>query len=197
MSLSKEKLSELYLAKKNSTAIIAKTFGCSENKVNYWLIRHGIQKRSIAEAMYVKHNPAGDPFKIKLPKTIDEGMLWGLGLGLYWGEGTKANKHSIRLGNTDSRLIRKFIDFLIHSCNIKEEKLRFGLQIFSDTRAKEAVRFWCKELGVSLSQFQKVIVTPSRGSGTYRNKSKYGVLVVQFHNRKLRDIICDTINTLT
>ena len=186
-------LQQLYVKDNKSAAQIARIMVCSENKINYWLKKYHIPKRTISEAIYIKHNPKGDPFKVKDPKTVREGILFGLGLGLYWGEGTKSNKNSIRLGNTNPKIIKKFIEFLVKIYGIKTHKLRFGLQIFSDMPQGSVIHYWLKKLGVPLSHFQKVIVTPTRGIGTYRQKTKYGVLTVYYHNKKLRDILCGTL----
>ena len=191
--IEKKVLDNLYIKQKKSCVQIGKILNCSERKVDYWLKKHNISKRSISDAVYAKYNPKGDPFSMNKPKTFEQAILYGIGIGLYWGEGTKSNKHSVRLGNTDPKLIKKFIDFLIVIYKIDTKKLKFGLQIFSDMSPKKAEEFWQKELNVSKNQFQKVIVTPSRGVGTYRNKIKHGVLTVYFNNRKLRDIICGDI----
>ncbi len=106
--LNRDKLSLLYEQKKLSVPIIAKRLGCSEHKVNYWLAKHSIKKRSISDAIYQFHNPRGDPFLLKLPRNTQEGILYGLGLGLYWGEGSKRGNGGVKLGNTDVHLIKKF-----------------------------------------------------------------------------------------
>ena len=196
MALTKENLEKLYTTEKRSVSVIATRLRCSEHKINYWLSVFKIPKRSISESVYLYHNPLGDPFRVITPQTIDEAFLFGMGIGLYWGEGTKSDKMSVRLGNTDPKLIKKFIEFLVKICGIRQEKLRFGLQIFSDMSPKNALGFWQNELGTPASQFQKVIVTPARGLGTYRQKTQHGVLTVYFGNRKLRDIICKMIENV-
>jgi len=168
---------------------IALGLGCSVHKVTYWMDRHQIKRRSISEAVYQKHNPNGDPFTIKPITTKADAELLGLGLGLYWGEGTKANKHSVRLGNTDPELIKAFMRFLIELFGVSKDRLRFGLQIFSDTDPDEALEFWLRKLNVEASQFGKIVVTISGSIGTYRHKNMRGVVTVYFHNKKLRDII--------
>lgn len=186
----------MYLHDKRSAAEIGKVLGCSEHKVNYWLSKYDIQKRGISSALYERRNPNGDPFSIYHPRTVEEAIMYGMGIGLYWGEGTKSNKTSVRLGNTDPGLIKKFIEFLKVFYRVDPKKIRFGLQVFGDMDADSAVDFWIKELGVSREQFmKKIIVTPHRGVGNYRKKTKYGVLTVYFNNTKLRDIICSTIDT--
>jgi hypothetical protein len=189
---SENRLKSLYIGRGKSAFEISREFGCSEHKVNYWLRKYNIPKRSIADAMYRKNNPDGDPFRLKKIKTLEDAKLCGLGLGLYWGEGNKKNKNSIRLGNTDPKLIKKFLDFLVKILGISKNKLKFGLQIFSDMPSNKTLNFWLNNLskyGINKRQFFKTTVTPSRSLGNYREKSKYGVLTVHFCNTKLKKII--------
>lgn len=193
MPLPQRELKKLYIQEKRSSAEIARIFNRSERTVNYWLAKYGIKKRSISEAVYLKYNPNGDPFKvIDKPKTINEAFLYGLGLGLFWGEGNKKSKDSIRLGNTDPDLIKKFIEFLIEICGVNKDKIRFGLQIFSDIPKNKALQFWVDKVnkyGFTKKQFYNIVVTPSGSIGTYREKSKYGVLSIYFANVKLKKIL--------
>ena len=192
-SLSFKNLKKLYNEKHKSVPEIARLSECSENKVNYWLAKYQIKKRTISEAIYVKNNPNGDPFKFIVPKSAEDAELFGLGLGLYWGEGTKANKDSIRLGNTDPNLIKKFIEFLIRFFSIKKKDLHFGLQIFSDIEVERALDFWIKRLKIKRSQFYKPIISISGSIGTYKKKSEYGVLTVMYHNKKLRNLLVELL----
>lgn len=168
---------------------IAKQSGFSHHKIAYWMDKHRIPRRTISEAVYLHSNPNGDPFKVKPIKTLDDAFLMGLGLGLYWGEGTKANAFEVRLGNSDPELLRMFMHFLTNRFGVVKTKLRFGLQVFTDINPDEALSYWVSALGVTREQFYKVHVTISGSLGTYRKKSKYGVVTIYFHNKKLRDII--------
>lgn len=194
--LSRKQLIHLYLHERRSSAEVAQLLGCSTHKVDYWLAKYYIPKRTISDAIYAKHNPEGDPFRWREPKTVAEAELKGLGLGIYWGEGTRKNKTSLRLGNTDPRLLQTFLEFLEAICGMDRRRLRFSLQVFSDTDAGVARRFWCRQLSIVHSQFSKTSVTPSRGIGTYKSKSQYGVLMVYVHNRKLRDLVCHKLEGL-
>jgi len=78
----KNKLINLYKSGLSVVEIADKT-NTSERKINYWLKKLQVPKRSISEAMYLKYNPNGDPFKIKKRLTIDETKLLGMGLGLF------------------------------------------------------------------------------------------------------------------
>lgn len=193
VSHSRNLLKSLYQERGLSVIKIAKYLNFSEGKVNYWLDRYNIQKRSISEAIYRMHNPDGDPFI--MPRRLNYKsplFLAGIGLGLYWGEGNKRNPTSVRLGNTDPRLIKAFIKFLVEVFKIKPSKLRFGLQMFSDMSSKDGLSFWLSQLskfGITKQQFQKVVITPARSVGTYREKTKHGVLTIYCSNVRLKRII--------
>lgn len=191
--LKKDLLLDLYTQQLLSSAAIAKQLHCSENKVNYWLKKYSIPKRSISDAIYIKHNPNGDPFILPTINSIPKARLYGLGIGLYWGEGTKANKHAIRLGNSDPALIMTFMQFLVELFSVKREDLRFGLQVFSDHDPQSILNYWASKLGVEKSQFYKIHITPSGSIGTYRHKSTHGVVTLYYHNKRLRDIIVNAL----
>ena len=70
--MDKEWLKKLYLKHKKSSFEMSKIFNCSEHKINYWLAKYNIAKRSISEAIYQKNNPNGDPFKIRPTNTIKD-----------------------------------------------------------------------------------------------------------------------------
>jgi len=191
--ITKEQLVRLYLEGKKSVFFIANKYNCSENKINYWLKRYGIQKRTISEAIYQYKNPKGDPFSLRFPKNIEEGILWGMGVGLYWGEGAKRGSGGLRITNTDPELIKTFIRFLETFLSIDKKKLRFSIQIFGDISPQRALWYWKRQLGINKEQFYKTIVSKVRGDGTYKYKSEYGVAVLYFNNVKLKRLMCDLI----
>ena len=190
---SESELRTLYLKKGRSVKDIAKLFGCSAHKVKYWMEGYHIPTRSISEAIYLKNNPDGDPFKFVPPKNIVDAKLFGLGIGLYWGEGTKADKASVRLGNTDPKLLKDFIRFLTKFFQVEVPDFHFGLQLFNDIDPKRAMDFWSKTLRINKRQFYKTIVTKSVSQGTYKKKAQYGVLTVYYHNKKLRDLLLSLV----
>lgn len=165
---------------------IAKKLNKSHHQIVYWMSQYNITRRSWSEATYVKRNPNGDPFKVKKDLSTDEERLKGLGLGIFLGEGNKLFKSGIRVGNTNPFIIRKFIEFLMKICGVKKEKLRFGLVVFNDSDPKKALLYWQKELDVNDNQFAKVVIIPPQGKGTYKHKSKNGVLTIGCYNTKLR-----------
>ncbi|MBI2065688.1 MAG: hypothetical protein HYT68_01310 [Candidatus Zambryskibacteria bacterium] len=194
--MDKEKLKELYIDKRFPVSEIAKKYAVSQNKINYWLSKYEIKKRTISEAMYVKLNPDGDPFYFRKPRSKKDWMLYGLGLGLFWGEGNKKSISAVRLGNTDPGIIRVFLRFLTQFFSVDKQKLRYGLQVFSDISPEVAKKYWIEELKVSQEQFYKVTVTRSSKLGTYRHKNINGVLTVYFSNTRLKKVFDELIENI-
>jgi hypothetical protein len=190
LMIERKKLLRLYESEGKSMQETAKILGCSLHSVQYWLQKYKIKSRSRSEALYLKYNPSGDPFKLKAQFNRKDLILLGFGLGLWWGEGSKLHHGTIRLGNTDVRLIKKFVSFLVEICGVSPLKIRYGLQLFTDINPIEAKRYWMDNLQMLPEQFfPKIVVTPSGKLGTYRKKSLYGVLTVYCANIKLRKIL--------
>ena len=177
-----------YVLRHRSMAEVALEYGCSLHKVKYWMDKYKIPTRSISEAVYIKNNPKGDPFNFKIPENNEYSFLLGLGLGLYWGEGTKADKNTVRIGNSDPYLILKFMEFLEKLFSLNRSDFKFSLQIFGDINEDEALDFWVKKLKIEKKQFYKTTLTDKVAKGTYRKRCDYGVLIVYYHNKKLREL---------
>jgi hypothetical protein len=190
------RLYDLYFVQKKSVAYIAALLGCSQGKINYWLEKYEIPKRTISDAVYALKNPSGDPFSFTEPKTLEKGILFGIGLGLYWGEGQKRGKSGLRLSNSDPKLIKKFIEFLEKFFAIDISRLKISIQIFEDISPKKALDYWVQELNLEKTQFYKPVVLKVRGNGTYKYKSEYGTAILYFNNVKLKQRICDLIENI-
>ncbi len=175
---------------------IAKKLHVSINTVSYWMDKAHLERRSIRDAAYKKHNPHGDPFQMNLRLGHYDQFLIGLGLGLFWGEGMKNSKSGVRLGNTDPFLILYFREFLERICRVKREKIKYSLQLFGDVDKKEAVNFWCDVLGIKAHELGKISEVKLRGRGTYKKKNILGVLQIACHNTKLKGIIDTLLRTL-
>ena len=180
---------KLYCEEGKSQKEIAVIQSCSLNTVCHWMKKYGIPRRSIRDAVYLRNNPNGDPFFFKEPKSLGEAKLFGMGLGLYWGEGTKASKNSVRLGNSDPNLVKTFMRFLIECFGVRKGDFRFSLQLFKDIDKDAATRFWSSRLGVRTDQFTKPTVSPSQSQGTYKRRSQYGVVTLYYHNTRLRNLL--------
>jgi len=193
INLTKKKLEGLY-----NSGLSIKDISDRENLsyplVRYWINKYKIPRRSLSDATYAKRNPDGDPFEIRKKLNRKDSELKNLGLGIYWGEGDKSpNNTSVRIGNTDPILLKKFREFLRKIYKVKEEKIKYGLILFNDAKESDAIGFWRNHLGIKRKQLGKITIIPPQGKGTYKRKSKNGVLNINFTNKKLKQIILSEI----
>lgn len=193
MILGKALLEALYNDDRLSMAEIAVRLGCSPNKVAYWMVKHGIARRGISQAVYQRCNPDGDPFEIREPVTEDERRLFDLGVGLYIGEGTKKNRCGVLLANSNPKVIRAFLRFLYEICGVKAGIVTAQINVFDDVDLETVQTYWEQVTGLPREQFYKPTVRPRR-RGTYVNVSAHGTVTVIVNNTKLREIVlqwCD------
>jgi len=189
--LQKEELKNLYRNGK-SMMEISGILGCSNGEVRYWMKKFKIKRRNHSEATYLKQNPEGDPFNIKSNLSPNEKMLYGLGIGLYWGEGTKVGG-SLRVANTDPGILKLFTKFLTQICNAKRDKISYSIISFNDIEPETARSYWSSQLKISPKKFGKITQIPKQGKGTYKRKSEFGVCNVHFSNIKLKKWIMKQI----
>ena len=94
------------------------------------------------------------------PLTLREYFL--IAAMLYWGEGTKRD---LSVVNTDPRLLRVFIDALVHTLRIPRERFRFSLRIFEDLDRETCIQFWCEALDLTHKQLTAVSVLNGKKQG--------------------------------
>jgi len=116
--------------------------------------------------------------------------LFLIGVSLYWGEGTKSenNRGNLRLAfsNSDPDMIKVFLRFLREILEVKEEKIRAGIHIYSSINPDEARRFWSGVTKLPVSRFYIVnqVSGASRGKRAF-NQLPYGTAVIIVNDRKL------------
>jgi len=176
---------------------ISQIYGCSPNKVVYWMRKYNISRRSRSDSAYVKQNPLGDPFKIKTRLAKADAFLYGLGLGIFWGEGSKSPQiSSLRVANTDPDLIRTFRDFLVTIYGLSEKRFSYSIVCFNDIGPDVARAYWASQLKILPERFGKITTIPVQGKGTYRKKSQYGVCTIQGNNVKLQKLVFEQIDKI-
>src|SRR3989344_8362211 len=189
--LSKKKLQQFY-GQGNSLSEIATLFDCSVHKVIYWMQRYAIARRSRSDAAYIKLNPNGDPFFIQKVKSL---FLYGLGLGIYWGEGTKVTG-LVRVTNSDPAMIKVFREFLIQICGVRDDKIHYSIVAFNDSHIPTVQSFWATYLKISPDKFGKIVQIPPQGKGSYKRKSQFGVCSISVGNIKLKHWIMQELEKI-
>lgn len=116
---------------------------------------------------------------------INKQELKILGLGLYWGEGSKTMKGMARISNSDPSIIMMGMRFFREVCEVKEEKFRAHIHIHSKEATEEAEKYWSKITGIPTSQFFKTYAIKSKSSKNLRQTLKYGTLDIGVGDTRL------------
>ena len=111
------------------------------------------------------------------------------GFFLYWGEGTKIGRGEVCLANTDPTMVRCFIRWL-KILGVSKDKLRIQLSLYKDMDISHEIRYWSKELDVSLHQFRNPYIKESSLIDiTYRNGFGHGTCNVRLGNQVFTDYV--------
>ena len=183
--IKKETLQKLYYNKKLSMWDIAGVLSVTPATVVYWMKKYGMKRRSSNDAAYAKQNPDGDPFRIKNRLTAKDRELLLSGLMLYWGEGSRRNKHVVQMANLDSRLLELFVRFLRKICSVKKNKLCLTVQLYKRFSSKWTKNYWSRKLNIPKA-FIAVNVHSDKRSKPDNQWSEYGIARIEVRNVKLK-----------
>jgi transposase-like protein len=202
MAKSVEKLKAFGLRREGkSIKEIANLIGVTKNTVSKWvqdlpmtdeqiknlqeeMCRRGNKGRMIGARMnkekkIARINVARIEAENKIKK-VSENELFYLGLGIYWGEGTKAEGTSLAVTNSDYRIIQIMIRWFSECFEIETKDLNPRVFI-SNThidREDKILAFWVEKLGIPPSQFKRTIFL-EKGKKIYENREVYyGVLTL-------------------
>lgn len=95
-------------------------------------------------------------------KHISKRELWLIGIILYWAEGTKEKEYhpgsQLMFGNSDPRMIKLFVKWLLNSCGLSRDRLTFEIYIHKNSKNNiEVVRkYWSDVTGFSIKEFSRV-----------------------------------------
>lgn len=87
---------------------------------------------------------------------------------LYWGEGSKSD---FGLSNTDSELIKVFVNGLEKVFHIPKEHFRVSLRIYEDLNKEKCLDYWSKIIGIPPHKFVNVNILRGKKTG----KLPYGM----------------------
>ncbi|MCX6703684.1 MAG: helix-turn-helix domain containing protein [Candidatus Zambryskibacteria bacterium] len=126
--------------------------------------------------------------------TLDIGVLsereiFIAGLFLYWGEGSKSERVTTGLSNTDPAMLRFFIKW-VKILNVEDKKLHATLQLYTDMNVENEIKFWSKELGLAKNLFKKPYIKESTLAGlTYKRGFGHGTCNLRIFNRDLAEYV--------
>ncbi len=187
-------ITKLYLENGFSMAQIANKLKLSPSTVRYWLDKNGAKRRSRSEAInkwyLTKFNKK--PFQLKSSLSSSDENLKTAGIMLYWGEGGKSG-NVVKFTNSDPAMIRIFLKFLRIICGIDENRLKALIHIYPDHDEKKLLSLWMEKTSIPKERFYKSYLHEGK-PGTYKNKSKYGTLTINYPDKRLLEIILGWID---
>lgn len=125
-----------------------------------------------------------------------EKELYLSGLFLYWGEGLKGWGGSISLNNTDPKVVKFYIFWLVTSLRIPKEKLKVIVHLYNDMDIEESLDYWSKELSLPRSQFIRPYIKKSLRSSLTQKGYGHGTCGIYVCNQPLKEKIMAGIQIL-
>jgi len=105
---------------------------------------------------------------------LSERDLFMLGIGLYLGEGSKANEQ-VRIVNSDPVVIKLAISWFKKCCNLDIKNFKITIHDYPDNDIENNKRFWSERLNIPLDQFSKSILDRRVDKSTMnKRKLPYG-----------------------
>lgn len=175
---------------------VAEKLKISASTVGYWLKKEGINRRSISDATTQAYITRFGKKKFAIKETLSskDKELKNSGVVLYWGEGAKTGG-VVKFANSDPEMIKLFLKFLREICGIDEERMKALMHIYPDHNYEDLKRFWMNVTKISEKNFYKPYIHIGR-TGTYKKKSKYGTIAINYSDTKLQKLILEWIDDI-
>jgi hypothetical protein len=112
-------------------------------------------------------------------KHISKRELWLVGIALYWAEGSKEKDYrpgsQLMFGNSDPRMVKLFIKWLLVICKISKEDIIFEIYIHKNSinNVEKVRKYWSKVTGFSLDKINRIYY---KNIKTKTNRKNVGVL---------------------
>jgi hypothetical protein len=120
---------------------------------------------------------------------LSEREIFIAGLFLYWGEGSKSERTTTGLSNTDPSMLRFFIKWL-KIVNLENKALHVTLQLYTDMNIEKEINFWSKELNLPKNLFKKPYIKESTLAGlSYKRGFGHGTCNIRVFNRDLAEYV--------
>jgi hypothetical protein len=108
--------------------------------------------------------------------SLSDRELWLIGIALYWAEGSKEKTwrpgSKLLFSNSDPRMIRVFLKWLLLFPDISKERIGFEIYIHenSENNIEHVKKFWATETGFPVQFFQKIYFKKNKIYTNRRNK---------------------------
>jgi transcriptional regulator with XRE-family HTH domain len=152
-----------------SYAMINKKLGVAKSTLSNWLnnieflpneeVIARIGRAKLKSALFKQKMKFADMEKrqkeaLKDVGTLSTRDLFMLGIGLYLGEGSKANEQ-VRIVNSDPAILKLAISWFKKSFNLDTENFKITVHDYPDNNIEKNKRFWSKQTKIPIEQFSK------------------------------------------
>ncbi|MCK9351351.1 MAG: hypothetical protein WCT49_00365 [Candidatus Paceibacterota bacterium] len=118
---------------------------------------NGIRNEHLRHAYEDARSEAVEEFQV-----LKYHPLFIAGIMLYWGEGDKVTKGHVKLTNTDTAMVKIYVNFLLSVCRVEKEKIRCSLLLYPDLDDEVCKNNWRKNAGLENIHFGKSTVIQGR-----------------------------------
>lgn len=198
----REQAIKLRTEKNLSYGEIRKRMGVSKSTLSYWLKEFPLSEKRILELRHqgwkkgeasrerfrntmrkrqeLKRQEVYKKYQKRLDK-ISKDAFFVAGLMLYLAEGGKTNYAQITLTNTDPKIIKFFVQWLIDFFDVAKKEMKAELHLYENMDIKKEQKFWQKELGFRKNQFYKTQIRKlQKASFSYKESYRHGTCQIYF-----------------
>lgn len=109
------------------------------------------------------------------------------GLILYLAEGSKTDNYKVALTNTDPKIIKYFLNWLMKFYKVPKEKIKIFLQLYPTMDIDNEILFWLNELGLEREQLFKPFIRKLHPSSfSYKESFRHGTCAIIYSNTKIK-----------
>jgi hypothetical protein len=149
------------------------------------LKKHNQKRREGLDALYKR---AEAEAKLEYDRNC-KNPLFIAGICLYWGEGDKISKNGFRVSNSDPKLIRLFIAFLIKFCDAEKPRIRATITMYPHMDEETATKYWRNNIFLGKEHFTQAIRIERRNINAPRISN--GVCTINYSSTYLkRKMLC-------
>ena len=133
-----------------------------------WEARHAGRIRTSIE---IKNKAAGEI------NTISVRELWLMGVAMYWAEGSKEKEYNpgsgIRFSNSDPKMLKLFLKWLIEITKTPKEDIYFEIYIHENhrDRVKKISKYWADVINFPIDYFNRVYFKRNKTNTNRKNIS--------------------------
>lgn len=180
-----KKVKKLYYDDLLPMVKVAQKLGASMDALVYFMRKYDLKRRSVSENEKIKFERKLPSFRVKTDLNLNEKELKALATALYWGEGYKSSKaHGVDFANSDTGMIKVFMNFLRKICRVDESRLRVYLYCYINQNPASLIKYWSKMTKIPISRFSKPYARKDFRLDK-KEKMKNGLIHVRYYDKKL------------